>query len=215
MRLVWLLLLPVHCTWGVSTYNADFTTPLDLVYEADLLNANLTERVKTPPNNTWVLESQTNSSDATTVTTPQLPHGALNLSNGGDHCVLWLNRNFRAADYTIRFGLQPFSTSQGLNIVFFSTTALRSNHSGSADSEDIFALPLPPRRGNYPKYVTTHASRSTRAPNEKPVENLTFPYAIGCKLNILMTSLPGTIPVPSQTTACLTTVLGTTWSTKA
>ena len=64
-------------------YNADFASPLPLIYERALLNADLTKRVATPPPNTWVLESQTNSSVAKTTVSHDHPGGILNISNNG------------------------------------------------------------------------------------------------------------------------------------
>jgi len=131
-------------------YNADFTSPLPLIYERALLNADLTKRVATPPPNTWVLESQSNSSVAKTTVSHDHPGGILNISNNGDHCVLWLNKNFPSADYVLSFGVEPKNTSEGLNIVFFSTTAITR---GNESNQDIFGLHLPPRAGNYGNYT--------------------------------------------------------------
>ena len=124
-------------------YNADFSTPLDLAFEADLLDATGTHRVRVPTA-TWVLESVGNGSLAYT------ENKSLIMENNGAHMVLWANRPF-PAEGEVRFGVMPANTSVGLNIIFYATMPLR-NDSKYTNASTIFDLSLPPRGGNYPAY---------------------------------------------------------------
>lgn len=133
-----------HCILVPPTYyNADFSTPLDLAFEADLLDMTGKHRVRVPTAE-WVLESVNNSSIAYTV------DDNLYMENNGSHMVLWANRPF-PAEGEVRFGVMPANTSVGLNIIFFATMPLR-NVTKFANATTIFDLALPPRGGNYPSY---------------------------------------------------------------
>lgn len=125
-------------------YSADFSVPLSLQFEADLLDAGGEHRVRTPTS-AWVLESQSNASRAYTTAS-----GNLVMENKGSHMVLWANRKFPASG-EVRFGVMPANTSVGLNIVFFATLPLR-NETRFANATSIFDLSLPPRKGDYPNY---------------------------------------------------------------
>lgn len=124
-------------------YSANFSIPLDLAFEADLLDDTGTDRVHVPTAG-WVLESQNNGSTAYTT------NGNLVMENNGSHMVLWVNRPF-PAEGEVRFGVMPANTSVGLNIIFYATMPLRNN-SKYANATSIFDLSLPPREGNYPTY---------------------------------------------------------------
>ena len=124
-------------------YSADFSTPLDLAFEADLLDAAGKHRVRVPTAG-WVLESVDNSSVAYTA------DDNLYMENNGSHMVLWANRPF-PAEGEVRFGVMPADTSVGLNIVFYATMPLR-NVTKYADATTIFDVSLPPRGGIYPAY---------------------------------------------------------------
>jgi hypothetical protein len=124
-------------------YSADFAKPLDLEFEADLLDATGKHRVREPTAG-WVLESVDNGSVAYT------QDGKLYMENSGSHMVLWANRQF-PANGEVRFGVMPASTHVGLNIVFYATMPLR-NVTKYANATTIFDVSLPPRGGNYPAY---------------------------------------------------------------
>ena len=73
----------------------------------------------------------------------------MRLHNNGSHLVLWNTRPFPVGpevDVELRFGVEPQNDTEGLNIVFF---AASTNSTG----ESIFALDVPPRRGNYSRYT--------------------------------------------------------------
>ena len=126
-----------------AIYSADFTAPLDLEFEADLLDRTGKHRVRAPTAD-WVLESVDNGSVAYT------RDGQLYMENSGSHMVLWANQPF-PAEGEVRFGVMPATTSVGLNIVFYATMPLR-NVTKFANATSIFDLSLPPRGGNYPAY---------------------------------------------------------------
>jgi hypothetical protein len=115
-------------------YRADFSTPLDLAFEADLLDAAGKHRVRVPTAG-WVLESVDNRSMAYTA------DDNLYMENNGSHMVLWANRPF-PAEGEVRFGVMPADTSVGLNIVFYATMPPR-NVTKYADATTIFDLSLP------------------------------------------------------------------------
>ena len=125
-------------------FTANFSSALDLEYEADLLDPQSGQRIRLPTSE-WVMESQGNSSTAETTA-----EATLLLTNNGGHAVMWLNRPF-SESYELRFGVMPQSSSQGLSIVFFGTMPL-ANESRYANATSIFDLSLPPRNGDYPKY---------------------------------------------------------------
>jgi hypothetical protein len=125
-------------------YSADFSTPLDLAFEADLLDATGTHRVRVPTA-AWVLESVNNGSIAYTNANDNMV-----MENNGAHMVLWANRPF-PAEGEVRFGVMPANTSVGLSIIFYGTMPLR-NVTKYANATTIFDLSLPPRGGNYPAY---------------------------------------------------------------
>ena len=120
-------------------YSADFSTPLDLAFEADLLDATGAHRVRVPTA-AWVLESVNNGSVAYTA------NDKLYMENNGAHMVLWANRPF-PAEGEVRFGVMPADTSVGLNIIFYATMPLR-NVTEYANATTIFNFSLPPRGGN-------------------------------------------------------------------
>ena len=70
-------------------YSVNFSTPLDLAFEADLLYATRKHRESVPTAG-WVLESQNNDSIAYT------KNDNLVMENNGYHMVLWVNRSFPA-----------------------------------------------------------------------------------------------------------------------
>jgi hypothetical protein len=121
---------------GPLLFSANFSSPLDLTYEADIIGPD--GKRKTVPTSQWVLESQSNKSVAFTT------NGSMEMINQDSHMVLWCNQPF-PANYELRFHTIPNSTEVGLNIVFFSTTAIDG-------SPSIFSLHLPPRNGDYKKY---------------------------------------------------------------
>jgi hypothetical protein len=124
-------------------YSANFSTPLDLTFEANLLDTTGKHRVRVPTAG-WVLESQNNGSTAYTA------NDSLVMENNGSHMVLWVNQPF-PAEGEVRFGVMPANTSVGLNIIFYATMPLR-NDSKYANATSIFDLSLPPRKGSYPAY---------------------------------------------------------------
>ena len=129
---------------SIYSYSANFSAPLDLVCEADLLDPTGTHRVRFPTAG-WVLESQHNLSRAYTTN-----DGNLAMDNNGAHMVLWANRMF-PAEGEVRFGVMPANTTVGLNIIFFATMPLH-NKTQYANATSIFDLSLPPRGGNYSNY---------------------------------------------------------------
>lgn len=104
------------------------------------------KRVKLPKSE-WVLESgcALEPSRHPPLSAASTANGVLTIRNQGSHCVLWANRPF-PQHVELRFGVRPQNNSAGLNIVFFSA-------SGLPDGGSIFALNLPPRHGNYSKWV--------------------------------------------------------------
>jgi hypothetical protein len=117
-----------------------------------------------------VLESVGNASTAST------SGGALNISNNGAHCVLWLNRWFPPS-FNWTFVLSPRNTSEGLNIAFYGSSGNSANCSGPPES--IFDLRLPARKGSYINYkdgaIKTYSTsyfRIDRDPNTPDVANM-------------------------------------------
>ena len=105
------LLQSITYTTPPPIYSADFSSPLDLQFEADLLDAAGTHRVRVPSAG-WVLESQSNGSTAYTA------DGNLVMENRGSHMVLWVNRP------VVR--LNQRNCSRFLGLIFFSTPLLSS-----------------------------------------------------------------------------------------
>eukprot|EP01051_Picozoa_sp_SAG22_P025718 SAG22_NODE_7755_length_711_cov_0.872549_2_plen_157_part_01 len=129
-------------------YSANFSAALDWVAEEDLLSAAGQRRVRLPPNGSWVLESgaaEPSPLPAGPSTASTAGGAGLVLENRGSHCTLWLNKPF-PPQFELRFGVVPANASQGLNIVFFGASA-------AAGGGSIFALDMPPRRGNYSLYT--------------------------------------------------------------
>ena len=146
--------LLMSCSEGKVLFRANWSAPFRVVEESSLLakSDGIVKRVRMPedadPAVDWVLESGTPASNYTVPTgTASITPRGLNLSCAGSHVVLWRNQWFPPR-CELRFGVKPLNTSNGLNIVFFGASAdikLSPNRS-------IFALPLPPRQGNYTRY---------------------------------------------------------------
>ena len=118
-------------------YEADFTKPLDLIFEDDLFDGD--KRAREPKPDQWVLEGQGRA---------WTEGGALHLDTvapgtKGSHVVLWHARRY-PADMLLEFGMVPGNPRQGLNILFFANTAL--------DGGSVFGLDLPKRAGNFRSY---------------------------------------------------------------
>ena len=120
-----------------ETYSADFTKPLDVVAEADLLDGD--KRVKKPDGRDWVLEGPGRA-----WTEAGRLHLVSHKPDKGGHVVLWNTRVF-PADMLLEFSVSPQDSKRGLNIVFI---AARSKTGGT-----IFDPGLPPRRGTFTNYT--------------------------------------------------------------
>ena len=128
---------------GKLLYSANFSTALDVCTETSLLRPD--GRRARLPKCDWVLESQLNASRASA------EKGRLLIKNNGGHSVLWANRMFED-NYELRYGFAPLNASNGLAIVFWSTTPV-SDPLGS-----IFGLSLPARTGDYFNYFNGSVS---------------------------------------------------------
>ena len=128
---------------GKLIYSANFSTALDVCAEASLLGPG--GRRARLPKCDWVLESQLNASRAST------EKGRLLIKNNGGHSVLWATRKFED-NYELRYGFAPLNASNGLAIVFWSTTPA-SDPLGS-----IFGFSLPARTGDYRNYFNGSVS---------------------------------------------------------
>lgn len=152
-----------------ALYSADFSQPIDLLHERQMLDANL-NRVTGPQGHEWVIESTEDRSFAESggcrPLGPSDASSCLHFVNNGGDATLWLNRRF-GPDSRLRFGFAPKDTSTGLAVVFVSATPSDSSKSS------IFSLELPSREGQYKTYtqgeLTNYGISYWRA-NERPCE---------------------------------------------
>jgi len=70
-------------------------------------------------------------------------NGSMTVSPEHSHVVIW-NRTIMPADFLLEYDMRPEGSTNGLTIVFFCATG--------KNGEDLFALPLPARRADYPAY---------------------------------------------------------------
>lgn len=119
-----------------SLYEADFSRPLDVVYEKELFDGD--RRARLPEGSDWVFEGPGRA---------WTDGGRLHLESSkpqeSGHIVLWSTRVF-PDDYLIEFGMSPKDSSNGLNIVFLSAM--------SREGGGIFDLGLPRRDGVFKNY---------------------------------------------------------------
>ena len=114
-------------------YTADFSKPLDVIYENDLFEAG--KRVRKPQNCEWVFEGKGK---------PYTTDGELIVVNKGSHVVLWNTRTF-PEDFLLELTFSLENSNNGLAIIFFCTTG----KSGG----DIFDYDQPYRNGNFRTYT--------------------------------------------------------------
>jgi Domain of unknown function (DUF1961) len=123
-------------------YATDFSQPLSVVREADLVQGN--KRISQPIDVDWVLEGPGRA---------WAEGGRLCVSNGPIQSaqqvreyatVLWNTRVF-PEDFLLEFAISPEDSTRGLAIIFFSAVA--------RDGGSIFDAGVPLRRGRFAEYV--------------------------------------------------------------
>lgn len=120
-------------------FDTDFSQPLDLTPEADLLDGD--QRVRLPETE-WVLEGPH--------ATAETVEGGLRLRSAAPedrrdgHLVLWNTRDM-PADFLFEYQFSPKNDKKGLGILFFNTR--------NPEGDTIFDLGLPPRFGRFREYI--------------------------------------------------------------
>jgi len=114
-------------------YTADFSKPLDVIYENDLFEAS--KRVRKPQDCEWVFEGKGK---------PYTKDGELIVVNKGSHVVLWNMRTF-PEDFLLELTFSPENSKNGLAIIFFCTTGKGGG--------GIFDYDQPYRNGNFRTYT--------------------------------------------------------------
>ncbi|MCC5847281.1 MAG: DUF1961 family protein [Verrucomicrobia bacterium] len=122
-----------------SVFETDFSQPLALTHEVDLLEEDRRVRL---PESEWVLEG---------------PHATAEIVEDGlrlrtaepadrrdGHIVLWNTREM-PADFLFEYEFTPKNDEKGLGIVFFNTR--------NPKGDTIFDLDLPPRFGRFREYI--------------------------------------------------------------
>lgn len=120
-------------------FSTDFSQPLDLTLESDLLEGD--QRVRLPETE-WVLEGPHATAEAV--------EGGLRLATSAPedrrdgHIVLWNTREM-PADFLFEYQFTPKNDERGLGIIFFNT-----RYPGG---KTIFDLNLPVRHGRFREYI--------------------------------------------------------------